>query len=116
VKLLFDENLSPRLVSLLSPVFPESKHVGAAGLHGQPDTAIWDYARQHNFMILSKDDDFRQRSFLLGAPPKVIWLSVGNAGTDAIAALLMQTQTVIEAFLASPEESLLILRPQAADK
>lgn len=60
--------------------------------------------------FVSKDDDFRQLSFLHGAPPKVVWLCVGNAGTDAIRQLLIDGKTRIEALVADPEESLLILR------
>ena len=68
MKLLFDENLSPRLVHQLSD-FPGSAHVDVLGLHGKPDAEIWAYAREHGFVIVSKDDDFRQLSFLHGAPP-----------------------------------------------
>lgn len=49
-----------------------------------PDLQIWQYALEHGLTIVSKDNDFRQLSFLYGPPPKVIWLSVGNAGTDII--------------------------------
>ena len=45
---------------------------------------IWERAGQEAYAIVSKDNDFRQLSFVHGAPPKVIWLSVGNAGTEAI--------------------------------
>jgi len=116
VKLLFDENLSPRLVALLAPLFPHSQHVEPANLRGQPDTIIWEYAGRHGLCIVSKDDDFRQLSFLKGPPPKVIWLSVGNAGTDAIAHLLRQNLRRIEAFESSPEEGLLILESGAGDE
>jgi predicted nuclease of predicted toxin-antitoxin system len=50
-----------------------------------------------------------QLSFLHGAPPKVVWLSVGNATTDAIASLLEHRREDIEAFDASSEESLLVV-------
>ena len=109
MNLLFDENLSRRLVRVLASLYPESQHVDAVGLHGQPDLAIWQYAKQHGFVILSKDNDFRQLSFLHGAPPTVIWLAVGNAGTQAIATLLAHHRAAVEAFRDVPEESLLIL-------
>jgi predicted nuclease of predicted toxin-antitoxin system len=109
VRLLFDENLSHRLVLELATLYPGSQHVDSVGLHGQPDLAIWSYARQRGFVIVSKDDDFRQLSFLHGAPPKVIWLRVGNAGIRAIAALLEKRRAEIEGFSAGSEESLLIL-------
>ena len=109
MKLLFDENLSSRLVQQLARDFPGSAHIDALGLHGKPDAEVWTYARDHDFVIVSKDDDFRQLSFLHGAPPKVVW-SVGNAGTDAIARLLIEGKGRIEALVADAEESLLILR------
>jgi predicted nuclease of predicted toxin-antitoxin system len=115
VSLLFDENLSPRLVGELAELFPQSLHVDQVSLHGQSDQAIWEYATQNSLVIVSKDDDFRQRSFLHGAPPKVIWLSVGNAGTIAIVSLLARSQKIIETFIANPEESLLILSASVSD-
>lgn len=109
MKVLFDANLSPRLVGALASLYQESQHVDNIGLHGQTDLAIWRYAEKHDFVIVSKDDDFRQLSFLHGAPPKVIWLAVGNAGTQTIATLLAKHLMAIDAFRSNPEESLLIL-------
>ncbi|MGH7627075.1 MAG: DUF5615 family PIN-like protein, partial [Gemmatimonadaceae bacterium] len=88
VKLLFDENLSPRLVARLADVYHGSTHVSAVGLAKAPDEAIWEYAATNDFVIVTKDDDFRQRSFLRGFPPKVIWLQFGNCSTDLIASAL----------------------------
>ena len=110
MKLLFDENLSSRLVQQLARDFPSSAHVDTLGLHGKSDAEVWTYARDHDFVIVSKDDDFRQLSFLHGAPPKVVCLSVGNAVTDAIARLMIDGKGRIEALVADAEESLLILR------
>ena len=82
MKLLFDENLSPRFVQALESEYPGSAHVRSLGLRGATDAAIWERARQDAYAIVSKDNDFRQLSFLHGAPPKVIWLSIANAGTE----------------------------------
>jgi len=109
MKLLFDENVSPRLVGLLVDEYPGSRHVRDAGLKGAADSRIWDYARDHGYTIVSKDDDFRQRSFVEGAPPKIVWLQVGNAGTSAIASLLQDEAPRLHAFEAEDESSLLIL-------
>ena len=88
MKLLFDENLSPRLVLLLSSQFSGSTHVRDVGLASADDDSIWRYAELHDFVIVSKDSDFHQRSFVKGQPPKVIWLRCGNRGTEEIADLL----------------------------
>lgn len=109
MKLLLDVNLSFRLLRRLGPVFPDSQHVDRISLPSRTDHSIWDYAGFHGFIIVSKDNDFRQLSFLKGPPPKVIWLSLGNAGTDAIGDLLLRHQDRIVAFVADPEEGLLVL-------
>ncbi len=109
-RLLFDENLSPSLATRLAHVFPGSQHARDLGLRGHPDSELWSCAAADGYTIVAKDDDFRQLSFLRGAPPKVVWLVVGNAGTERVARILEQQQPVIEKFVADPEESLLILR------
>jgi predicted nuclease of predicted toxin-antitoxin system len=110
VKLLLDENLSPKLASILVTDFPETTQVDLRGLRGSSDHIIWDFALEHEYIIVSKDNDFRQRSFLYGAPPKVIWLSVGNAGTDAIASLLLENFQRILTFGKQKEFGLLVIQ------
>jgi predicted nuclease of predicted toxin-antitoxin system len=87
MKLLFDANLSPRLVTLVADLFPESAHVWERAL-GPDDEAIWIFARDNGFTVVSKDSDFYGLSVVRGAPPKVAWLRVGNLDTAAIAAVL----------------------------
>ncbi len=111
MRLLFDENLSPRLAGRLEPAFPESRHVDDVGLHGRADAEIWKYASQHGFILVSKDNDFRQLSFLHGAPPKVVWLHIGNGPTREIEALLLARLKRIQNFFDDPESALLIVEP-----
>jgi predicted nuclease of predicted toxin-antitoxin system len=113
VKLLLDENLSPRLIELLAADFPETTHIERLGMRGATDAAIWAYARANGYTIVSKDNDFRQYAFLYGPPPKVVWLSVGNAGTAAIANLVRSQTGTIHAFDADPQQSLLVLEVHA---
>ncbi len=70
MKLLFDENLSPRLATLLEEQYPGSIHVRDVGLASSTDREVWDYAKEYEFGIVSRDSDFHQRSLLEGAPPK----------------------------------------------
>ena len=109
MKLLFDENLSPKLVGLLEAEYPGSAHVYDIGLRGQADRRIWGHARENGFTIVSKDDDFRQRSLVQGAPPKVVWLQVGNSGTAAIADLLRERVPRVRQFDSEEESTILIL-------
>jgi predicted nuclease of predicted toxin-antitoxin system len=112
VKVLLDQNLSWRLLNDLRRRFPGCAHVSAIGLGDAPDSDIWEYAKANGFAICSKDSDFRQMSFLYGSPPKVIWLDVGNAGTDQIASLL-QSELDAVAHLEDSEESLLVISTRA---
>ena len=109
MRLLFDENVSPGLVIDLVNDYPGSAHVRDIGLRAADDHRIWDHARTHGFIIVSKDTDFRERSYVEGAPPKIIWLDVGNAGTLAIAELLRRERERIERFEGTEELSMLIL-------
>jgi predicted nuclease of predicted toxin-antitoxin system len=109
VTLLFDANVSPTLVARLAAEYPRSTHVSVIGLRSADDSAIWDHARAHGFTIVSKDSDFRERSYVEGFPPKIVWLDVGNASTWAIERLLRSEREQIERFRADAEASLLIL-------
>lgn len=109
MKLLFDENLSHKLVGYVANEFPGCVHVRGINLRGADDGRIWDHARAHGFVIVSKDTDFRERSYVEGFPPKVIWLDVGTAGTLAISELLRRERHRIERFETDQETSLLIL-------
>jgi predicted nuclease of predicted toxin-antitoxin system len=109
MKLLFDQNLSPRLVGQLAAEFPGSAHVRDAGLAAAPDPDVWAYAAANGLAIVSKDTDFQQRALLYGHPPKVIWVRLGNCSTAAVAALLRARRADIQAFEADPVASFLAL-------
>lgn len=109
MKLLFDENLSRRLVQKLDDLFYGSRHVSTAGLLTQPDSAIWEYARIREFAIVSADSDFYDLAVALGPPPKMIWLR-GCDYPTAIAEQLIRSQAIrIGEFLKSEGEAVLIL-------
>lgn len=109
MKLLFDENLSPRLVESLSGLYPGSAHVHQCGLGGADDESVWNYARDNGFTIVSKDSDFQERSVLRGAPPKIIWIRATNCTTIDIESLLRLAQPVVKRFIEAADESCLVL-------
>jgi predicted nuclease of predicted toxin-antitoxin system len=84
MKLLFDENLAPRLAVALNDVYPGSMHLRDCGLRGASDDDVWRYAQENGFVIVSKDSDFSERSSLYGGPPKVVWLHIGNCTTARV--------------------------------
>jgi predicted nuclease of predicted toxin-antitoxin system len=98
VKLLLDQNLSPRLLRTLEATYPGSTPVRLVGLRDADDVVVWEFARDHDFIIVSKDSDFHQRSFVLGFPPKVIWIRRGNCPTTDIEKVLRERQSSILEF------------------
>ena len=90
MKLLFDHNLSHKLVGRLGNAFPGSKHVRNVGLQEASDHAVWEYAKSKGFAIVSKDEDFHQLSFLLGPAPKVVWVKLGNCTTGDVERVLRE--------------------------
>ena len=78
MKLLFDHNLSYRLVERLSDLFPDSSHVRIVGLERADDEVIWNYAQEHGFVIVTQDSDFIDWNKIRRAPPKIIWIRCGN--------------------------------------
>lgn len=98
MKLLSDQNLSPKLVDRLADLFPGSTHVQSAGLDRADDDQVWEYARQNVLAIVTKDDDFNNLSVLRGSPPKIVWLQLGNCTTDDVEAVLRSRVADVEAF------------------
>lgn len=111
MKLLFDENLSFKLPRILSSDFPGSRHVSSCGLKGSPDRDIWEYAKVNSFMIISKDADFYQRSLLYGAPPKLVWLRIGNCTRDILANLILRHKEDIYQLHNNLDDSILVILP-----
>jgi len=109
VKLLLDENLSDRIVSQILDLYPDSSHVKTLGLDRTDDSIIWTFAGRHGFTIISKDFDFHQRSLVFGAPPKFIFLRVGNRPTSHITELVRSEFQLISDFIRDPTASILIL-------
>jgi predicted nuclease of predicted toxin-antitoxin system len=109
VKLLLDENLSPRLAAVLADVYPGPSHVHQYGLGSADDTAIWEYAKNNGFVIVSKDSDFEERSLLLGCPPKVVWLRVSNCTSADVEGVLRTAFSLIVRFVNDADETCLVL-------
>lgn len=109
MRLLFDENISPVLVHQLADLYPDSLHVRDVGLQSADDEAVWSYALQNNLIIVSKDNDFHQRSFLYGHPPKVVWLRLGNCSTEDIEVRLRARLSNLLAFSEDREGSFLVV-------
>lgn len=109
MKLLFDENLAPSLVVALADIFPQSAHVARIELGAVPDRDVWEYAREHQYTLVSKDSDFHELSLLYGSPPKVVWIRRGNCTTRQIEFILRNKQEDIRSLMDNPESTYLVI-------
>ncbi|WP_071527300.1 DUF5615 family PIN-like protein [Nodosilinea nodulosa] len=109
MRLLFDENLSPKLPNRLSDLFPNSLHVRDIDMQSKIDPIVWDFAKDNNLMIVSKDADMHDLSLVLGNPPKVIWLRLGNCSTQQVENVLRRDFDAIKLFYEDESLSLLAL-------
>ncbi|MCC7307818.1 MAG: DUF5615 family PIN-like protein [Acidobacteria bacterium] len=107
MKLLLDQNISWKLVKDLEEEFPETTHIKSVLSTETTDRDIWDFAKEGGFTVVTKDDDFEQRSVLYGHPPKIVWIRLGNCRTEEIATLILNSAKVIKAFGDDPDKSLL---------
>lgn len=101
MNLLFDKNISHRIISKVLSNFPNAVQVREVGLEDMSDTDIWQYAKTHGYTIVTFDADFCQMAFIHGHPPKIVWLRVGNTTTDYLADYLIDKKGQIEEFITS---------------
>ena len=111
MKLLFDQNISPKIVRQVAADFPYSKQVRQVGLEDASDTTIFHYANQNGYVIVTFDADFVDLNILKGIPPKIIWLKTGNLTTQFVSNLLIKNKTIIQNFINSNEEEVLEIMP-----
>lgn len=109
MNLLFDQNVSPKIVKQLKDIFPEAKQVRHLGLEDASDTDIFEFAKAHGYAVVTFDSDFVDINVLKGFPPKIIWLRTGNLTTKSILELIQKNVVVIQNFLHSEENEILEL-------
>jgi len=95
MKILFDQNLSSKLVDRLKDLYPDSKHLSEVGLESATDFQVWDFAKEHGFAIASKDSDLGEIGMVRGFPPRIIWIRRGNCSTTEIEQLLRENSASI---------------------
>ena len=96
MKLLFDANLSPKLVRSLGELFPGSTHAFDTGMaQSTSDEKIWEYAAAEGFTIVTADSDFLDIAKDRGVPPKVVHLENCDYRTSQVESLLRRHAILI---------------------
>jgi predicted nuclease of predicted toxin-antitoxin system len=99
MKLLFDQNISYRIIRIIEDIFPDSKQVINLNLENSTDSQIWDYAKLNDYCIVTFDSDFYDLSLVRGTPPKIIWLRMGNTSTKSLEKIIRENEIIIKEFL-----------------
>jgi len=107
MNLLFDQNVSYRIIKLISELFPGARQVRELQLENATDLEIWTYAKSNHYCIVTFDADFIDISNLKGHPPKVIWLRLGNTSTKFIAEKILEDHQIIREFIRNDEDAFL---------
>lgn len=107
MKLLFDQNISFRVLRLLPDSFSDCRHVRSVGLNDCNDSKIWQFAKQYDFTVVTFDADFFDISVLKGFPPKIIWFRTGNLTTSEIAEHIILNYSNIVSFIDSSDQNCL---------
>jgi predicted nuclease of predicted toxin-antitoxin system len=109
VKLLLDHNLSHKIAIRLADVYPESTQTRLLNFGRTGDSELWFYARTHAYILVTKDRDIAELAVLRGAPPKVVWLRIGNCSAAAVESMLRRNYDAIEELVAAPDRVVLEL-------
>ena len=108
MKLLFDANISYRIVKKLQKDFPNCLHVNRSGLTPPAkDKIIWEFAKSNDYVIVTNDEDFYELSNLYGSPPKVVWLRLKTPPTEKVVQKLLHHKQDIENLVNDPNSDLL---------
>ena len=99
MKLLFDQNISYRILHILPKQYEHSSHIKKEGLLNEKDIKIWEFAKQNNYTIITQDADFNDLNTLYGHPPKIIWIRTGNISTIALLNILIGYNDELEKFI-----------------
>jgi predicted nuclease of predicted toxin-antitoxin system len=89
MKLLLDENLSRRLVPFLVNDYPGTSQVSLLGMEQASDMALWQFAKNEGFVIVTRDPYFQEIALVHGHPPSIIWLKTDNPGKAVTSKLLL---------------------------
>jgi predicted nuclease of predicted toxin-antitoxin system len=84
VTFLIDAQLPPLFARWLNQQGHSAEHVFELGLHQAEDATIWEHAVATGAIIITKDEDFAERTARTNAGPVVVWLRIGNATNRAL--------------------------------
>lgn len=113
MKFLLDENISKRIIPLVQTEFKDVDYLisSQTGLIAPvTDHAVWKFAKENGYHIITRDEDFMKLSMLFGLPPKVICLNTGNTTNQELAKIIVSNAEKIRQFVSHEEYGFLVLK------
>lgn len=95
------------MLAALEAGYPDPEQVTRLGLDTADDKTIWQYARDHDYIVVTQDSDFHELATLYGVPPKIVWLKCGNRPRWYTEGPLVKHQARINAFHLEAESAVL---------
>jgi predicted nuclease of predicted toxin-antitoxin system len=99
MNLLFDQNISFRLIKQIIDLYPNAKQVRELGLENSSDFKIFEFAKRNDYTIVTFDSDFFDLNTLHRFPPKIIWIRTGNTTTKNLETILKDKYELIKLFI-----------------
>lgn len=109
MKFLLDQNISFKVKKMLREIYPDVKHLSDIELTNKTDVEIFNYAKELNYVIVTKDSDFADLSLIKENPPKIICLKFGNSSSMKVAHVLINENSKIVDFIKSTDSHVLEL-------
>lgn len=81
---LVDAQLPPALTNWLTGQGHTAQHVDELGMRDSEDEVIWNWALSNRAIILTKDEDFAERTARTTSGPIIVWLRIGNSTNRAL--------------------------------
>ena len=101
MNLLVDNQLPAALARFLSACGHSSQHVLDVSLDEAKDSPVWDYAKTHNLIVVSKDEDFFHLAQRPSETGKLLWVRLGNCRNETLlAAFKSELADIEQAFAA----------------
>lgn len=69
---------------MLSARGHHAEHVTDIGPADASDRELWQYALEHDAVLVTKDEDFPSMLALGGDAPAIVWIRVGNTRRSAL--------------------------------
>ena len=98
---LVDNQLPAALSRFLTASGHPSQHVLDIALDEAMDTPVWDYAKTHDLIVVSTDEDFFHLAQRPNDTGKLLWVRLGNCRNDALLAAFQTELPNIEQAFAS---------------